>query len=102
MLSKKDIVSSATQVRNTTKQFFAFRLAREVTGKIKPSYMPGKDSRNGLSEDVEFSLAFSQAKSRVRTMEYRFVEECDQTKQALLEIYCAISLECPYNDFNAH
>jgi hypothetical protein len=42
------------------------------------------------------------ATARVRKMEYRFVEETDQTGQALLEVYCAIVLDCPYNDFNTH
>jgi hypothetical protein len=35
-------------------------------------------------------------------MEYRYVEEADQNCQALLEIYCAIVLETPYNDFGTH
>ena len=35
-------------------------------------------------------------------MEYRYVEEENQNKQALLEIYCAVVLETPYNDFGTH
>ncbi len=35
-------------------------------------------------------------------MEYRYVEEPDQNRQALLEIYCAIVLDTPYNDFGTH
>jgi hypothetical protein len=35
-------------------------------------------------------------------MEYRYVEEADQNSQALLEIYCAVVLQTPYNDFNTH
>jgi len=35
-------------------------------------------------------------------MEFRWVEEADQTKQALLELYCAISLNTEYNDFDTH
>jgi hypothetical protein len=30
------------------------------------------------------------AKERIRGMEYRYVEETDQNRQALLEIYCAV------------
>jgi hypothetical protein len=32
----------------------------------------------------------------------RFTEEPDQIKQALLEIYCAVALATPYNDFSTH
>jgi hypothetical protein len=35
-------------------------------------------------------------------MEYRYAEEADQSCPALLEIYCAVVLETPYNDFGAH
>jgi hypothetical protein len=52
--------------------------------------------------DDAFSTAFSFAKERIRGMEYRYVEEADQTRQALLEIYCAVVLETPYNDFGTH
>ena len=81
---------------------FAFQLAREVTGRIKASYRPGAESRKGLMADPIFATAFESAKARIRTMEYRYVEECDQNKQALLEIYCAVVLRTPYNDFGTH
>jgi hypothetical protein len=29
-------------------------------------------------------------------------EETDQNRQALLEIYCAVVLGTPYNDFGTH
>ena len=32
-------------------------------------------------------------------MEFRYVEETDPTRQALLEIYCAFALGTRYNDF---
>jgi hypothetical protein len=78
----------------------AFRLAREMTGKIKPAYLAGEDSRVGLSTEPLFVAAFVEAKARIRRMDYRCVEETDPTRQALLELYIAIVLECPYNDFN--
>jgi hypothetical protein len=52
--------------------------------------------------DPIFERAFRGAKERVRGMQYRFVEETDQNRQALLEIYCAIVLGTPYNDFGTH
>jgi hypothetical protein len=81
---------------------FAFQLAREATGRIVAAYRAGKHSRDGLMLDPAFAAAFSAAKERIRAMEYRFVEEADQNRQALLEIYCAIVLETPYNDFGTH
>jgi len=49
-----------------------------------------------------FRGAFDEAKARIRRMSYRFVEETDQTRQALLELYVSIALKTPYNDFNTH
>jgi len=53
-------------------------------------------------QNSNFAEAFKSAKERIRTMEYRYVEERDQNRQALLEIYCAIVLSTPYNDFKTH
>ena len=80
----------------------AFQLAREKTGKMKPSYRADEGSRAGLMLDAKFLKAFTQAKERIRAMEYRFVEETNQNRQALLEIYCAVVLRTPYNDFGTH
>ena len=81
---------------------FAYKLAREMLIVQRPSYRPGELSRKGLAATPEFVQAFSQTKERIRKMEYRFVAEPDQTRQALLEAYCAIVLETPYNDFDTH
>jgi hypothetical protein len=35
-------------------------------------------------------------------MNLRFVEENDPVRQALLEIYVAVTLNTPYNDFDNH
>ena len=81
---------------------FAFQLAREKTGRTQPAYRAGEDSRAGLMLDPAFATAFAAAKERIRKMEYRYVEEADQNRQALLEIYCAVVLATPYNDFGTH
>ena len=81
---------------------FAFKLTCEDRKVERRSYRPGAGSRVGLSLDEEFSAAFVRAKARVRAMSFQFVEETDQTRQTLLELYVAIALGCPYNDFNAH
>jgi len=61
-----------------------------------------KGSRVALSSDSEFGPAFLEAKRRIREMQVRYVEECDPLRQALLEIYVAVVLKTPYNDFNTH
>lgn len=77
---------------------FAFRLAREATGHLVASYKK-EGSRSKLVQDPAFRAAFDQSKTRIREMDVRFVEESDPVRQALLEIYVAVSLRTPYNDF---
>jgi len=81
---------------------FAFRLAREATGQIKAAYTAGQGSRKALAADLDFAAAFLTAKKRIRAMDFRFVEESDPTRQCLLEVYCAVALKTPYNDFDNH
>jgi len=81
---------------------FAFRLARETTGKLTASYKDDENSRKNLMLDPAFLAAFEDAKRRIRLMDFRFVEERDQNAQALLEIYCTVALNAKYNDFNTH
>ena len=81
---------------------FAFHLARKSTGRMTAAYRTGEGSRAGLILDPKFLTAFDNAKKRIRGMDYRYVEETDQNRQALLEIYCAVVLATPYNDFGTH
>jgi hypothetical protein len=64
---------------------FAFRLAREATGRVAASYAP-EGSRIELEGDPHFNEAFSAAKKRVRSMDVRYVEEFDPLRQALLRL----------------
>jgi hypothetical protein len=80
---------------------FAFRLARESTGQIEASYK-SEGSRASLLTNSDFAREFLLAKQRVRAMDLRYVEEVDQLRQALLEIYVAVVLRTPYNDFATH
>jgi hypothetical protein len=89
--------SSATHFQAT----FAMRLAREATNRLKASYKP-EGSRANLVLDEVFGPAFVAAKARVARMHVRYVEEKDPLRQALLEMYVALSLETPYNDFDNH
>lgn len=72
-----------------------------MTGNLKAIYVT-QGSRASLVSDVTFGPAFAQAKSRLATMDLRFVEETDRVRQALLEIYVAVLLKTPYNDFDSH
>jgi hypothetical protein len=81
---------------------FAFRLAREATGRLVATYT-GEGTRALLAvNDPAFTAAFTDAKKRVRAMQLRYVEETNPLREALLEIYASIVLATPYNDFNTH
>lgn len=80
---------------------FAFRIAREATNRMSASYTT-VGSRGDLVNDPAFAAAFLAAKSRVASLDIRFVEEADSVRQVLLEIYVATVLKTPYNDFDNH
>lgn len=80
---------------------FAFRLAREATGNNKASYQK-KGSRADLLRDPAFAKAFMDAKVRIAQMDVRYVAETDPPRQYLLEIYVAVALSTPHNDFDTH
>lgn len=79
---------------------FAWKLMAEAIGH-KATYRKGQ-GRADLILRPDYAKAFSEAKARIRNMDYRFVEENDQMRQALLEAYVCIALGTPYNDFNTH
>ena len=80
---------------------FAFKLAREATGRMSATYKK-QGSRADLMSDPTFKAAFDLAKKRIGEMDLRFVEESDPIRQAVLEIYVAVNLQTPYNDFDTH
>jgi hypothetical protein len=69
---------------------------------VSSSYSTIWSWRRDLLSRPEFQEAFSQAKAKIREMDIRFVEEPNQVRQALLEIYAAVILEARYNDFGTH
>ena len=95
------IAGHASPFATYKKAAFALRLAREATSNPTATYKK-EGSRGDLMENPEFRFAFDEAKKRIRAMELRFVEENDPIRQAVLEIYVAVSLQTPYNDFNTH
>jgi len=80
---------------------FAMRIARTDTGLLRASYRP-EGSRNALVKDTVFGPAFVAAKARVARMNVQYVEEADPMRQALLEMYVALSLGTPFNNFDNH
>jgi len=80
---------------------FAFRLARQITNKTKATYT-SKGSRSYLERRPKFAKVFSAEKQRVRNMDVRFVSEPEPMRQALLEMYVAVSLGTPHNNFDNH
>jgi predicted GIY-YIG superfamily endonuclease len=80
---------------------FAFRLAREKTGRLAASYTTA-GSRADLIRDAAFLAAFNEAKARIRKMDLRYVEAVEPVTQALLEMYAAVALDARYNDFDNH
>lgn len=81
---------------------FAFLLSRQATGFLKATYKKGEGSREELMKLPHFAESFNNSKARIRCMNVQFVEEVDPTRQALLEIYVAVALQTPYNDFDNH
>jgi hypothetical protein len=77
-------------------------LAREATDNLKATYRKGEGSRDFLMTQAHFVDAFKAGKARVRAMHVRYVEENDPVKQMLLEVYVAVVLQTPYNDFDNH
>ena len=77
------------------------RIRTDLQGKGYGSRLLAELERLALQSGIDV-FTFETAKARVRAMEFRAVEERDQTRQALLEIYCAIALQTPYNNFGNH
>ena len=80
---------------------FAMRIARQQTGLLKATYKK-EGSRDELVRDAVFGPAFVNAKTRVAQMEIRYIGVEDALRQALLEMYVAVSLSTPFNDFENH
>jgi len=78
---------------------FAFNLAKE---KMRAKEIPAYVTRKELEQAPGFDEAFFEAKNRVAQMKIRVMQIDDQVTQALFEIYAALALNAPYNDFSTH
>jgi hypothetical protein len=55
-----------------------------------------------LVQDARFKPLFAAAKERVARMKVQVVEIEDPVEQTLFEVYAALALGTPYNDFKTH
>jgi hypothetical protein len=79
---------------------FAVKLARLQIN--RPATYKPESGLKQLRADPAFIAAFVEARDRIRAMSVRHVEEADSHRQALLEIYAALALNTPHNDFDTH
>jgi hypothetical protein len=77
---------------------FAFILAKEQMKVGRKASI----TRGELERAPGFEQAFFEARQRVREMRIRVIPIDDQILQALFEIYAALVLKTPYNDFGTH
>ncbi|MDW9689294.1 hypothetical protein GHL01_04100 [Sinorhizobium meliloti] len=82
------------------KAVLAFKFAKKNLNIPPPTYKSDENTRNNLMLNAAFLKEFSKQKERLKSMEFRFIEECDAISQALLEIYVSEVSESPHNDFN--
>ena len=78
---------------------FAFILTRKKLG------FPPNTKRKQVEQHQNFEDTFLGEKKRVRKMKIcvvQIADDKDQLKQALFEIYAAVALNTPYNDFSTH
>ncbi len=80
---------------------FAFRLAKQALNLSRATYTK-KGSRAEIEKTAGFKKAFSDAKTRIRAMDVRFVREGDPVTQAIMEICVAVELKALHNDFGNH
>jgi len=85
----------------TNQASLAFRLACEEVAHVREKYRAGASAAASLQSVPGLAAAFAQTKERLRSMEIRYVEEVDQVRQALLEMYAALSLGTKH-DFGTH
>ena len=79
---------------------FAARLVLEVAAHKDPNNMERLPNGSLLMFSEQEHLAETRsAKARIAEMDVQFIEERDSVRRTLLEIYTAVTLATPYNDF---
>jgi len=78
----------------------AFNMAKEKVNYKRNEHRLA--TRNKLEKAPGFEEAFFLARANVAQMKIRAIRIDDQVTQALFEIYAALTLKTPYNDFSTH
>lgn len=78
---------------------FAFILAKEI---VKKSGTDVTQSREGLEQDPVFGRIYLTMKERVWKMQIRVVSIEDPIEQTFFEVYAALELKTPYNEWGTH
>ena len=75
-----------------TRATLAVKMAR-IAANRPATYTPGNSARHLYSHDPTFRTRFDEARARICAMQVRWVDETDDVRQALLEIYAAVDLD---------
>jgi hypothetical protein len=77
----------------------AFKLACRDLQIVRQKYAKGEGWKSLLARNPPLEPEFKTWKTKMRGMWVRYVEEANPVTQALLEIYCAVALNTPHNEF---
>jgi hypothetical protein len=80
---------------------FAFKRTRRELNRTRASYR-STNSRAALAKNDIFGPAFRRQIDLVRAMEVRFLAVPDPVDQYLLELYAALELDLPLDEFDTH
>jgi hypothetical protein len=90
----------AHRTPNHNSASFAFKLARRERG-VVASYSKA-NSRAALQADEVFGACFRRHVNAVSAMTVRFLPVTDPVDQYLLELYAALELGMPLDEFDTH
>jgi len=96
---KKRILEHSRPSSGHNTATFAFLLAKE---KAENTKIDLNKSRDDLQEDADFKPLYTKAKERVSKMQVRVMEIPDSITQTLFEVYAALELKTPYNEWGTH
>jgi hypothetical protein len=80
---------------------FAFILAKKKAEKI-PEKIDLSQNREVLERDSLFKPIYAEMKERVSKMQIKVVEIQDPVEQTFFEVYAALELDTPYNEWKNH
>ncbi|MFZ1128716.1 MAG: hypothetical protein WAN78_10885 [Methanoregula sp.] len=82
-----------------TSATFAFIMAKKMAEKTKIDL---SQIREDLEKDPELKPIYDRMKERVSKMQIKVVEVPDPVEQTFFEVYAALELKTPYNEWGTH